>query len=59
VVFLENRLPGTPQMEQSDWSDFVTPAAVLHSRTRILVLITRVTGNFGKLNTREPPNEAT
>jgi len=57
VVFLENRLPGTPQMEQSDWSDFVTPAAVLHSR--IHVLITRVTGNFGKSNTRDPPNEAT
>lgn len=57
MVFLENRLPGTPQMEQSDWSDFVTPAAVLHSR--ILVLITRVTGNFGKSNTRDPPNEAT
>ena len=57
MVFLENQIPGTPQMERSDWSDFVTPAPVLHSR--IHVLITRVTGNFGKFNTWEPPNEAT
>jgi hypothetical protein len=44
-------------MEPSNWLDFVILAAVLYSH--ILILITYITGNFGKLNTREPPNEAT
>jgi hypothetical protein len=57
VVFLENQIPRTSQMEQSDWSDFITPAPVLYSH--IHVLITRITGNFGKFNTQEPPNEVT
>jgi hypothetical protein len=57
MVFLENQIPGTLQMEQSDWSDFIILAAVLYSH--IHILITRITGNYGKFNTREPPNKAT
>jgi hypothetical protein len=30
-VILVWSIPGKLQMEQYDWSDFVTPAAVLHS----------------------------
>jgi hypothetical protein len=44
-------------MEQSDWLDFIILAPILHSY--IHILITCVTGNFGKFNTQEPPNEAT
>jgi hypothetical protein len=57
MVFLENWIPRTLQMEQSDWSDFVILVPVLYSY--IHILITCVTGNYGKFNTQEPPNEAT
>jgi hypothetical protein len=57
MVFLENQIPRTLQMEQSDWSDFVILVPMLYSH--IHILITRVTGNYGKFNTWEPPNKAT
>jgi hypothetical protein len=57
VVFLENQILGTLQMEQSDWSDSVTLVPVLYSH--IYILITRIIGNYGKFNTQEPPNEVT
>jgi hypothetical protein len=49
VVFLENQIPGTLQMEQSNWLDFIILVLVLYSH--IHILITRVTGNYGKFNT--------
>jgi hypothetical protein len=57
MVFLENQIPRTLQMEQSNWSDFVILAPVLYSH--IHILITCITGNYRKFNTQEPPNEVT